>query len=307
MYVIDDKQDSAMSLPAKEIDPKYAKTLSSNLAQLILSTLSKKPSYPKRIAKELNVNEQKIYYHIRKLEKAKIIEITKTENIGGTPANFYSLKEPAFVVKFKDFQHTQHISQPKKEEKTFLEPFIEDGQLKASIIVGSPDPHGPEKARSRDGFYGIDLALFLGTYLNYIPQLNVKLDTETRQEDLQNNLILIGGPVVNTITEKINNTLPIKFIKKENWMLHSTISKKDYHSDTIGIITKIKSPFNPKKSILLIAGKRNTGTRTCIIAFLKHFKEIIKGNSHQPKTFAKIIEGIDMNADGIVDEVEFLE
>tara|TARA_Y100000310_G_C20700703_1_gene829598 strand:- start:1187 stop:2098 length:912 start_codon:yes stop_codon:yes gene_type:complete len=303
MYVIQNNQ----SLPAKELSPEQAKTLSSNLAQLILKTLSENQSYPKQIAKTLQVHEQKIYYHIRKLEKANIIEQTETKIIGGTPAHYYKLKQPAFIIKFKEFQTSQHLTEPKKEEKAFLEPFIEDGQLNASIIVGSPDPHGPEKARSRDGYYAIDLALFLGSYLNYIPQLNVKLDTETRQEDLQNNLILIGGPVVNTITEKINSTLPIKFIKKENWMVHSTISKKEYRSDTIGIITKIKSPFNPKKSILLIAGKRNTGTRTCIIAFLKHFKEIIKGNKHQPKTFAKVIEGLDMNADGIVDEVEFLE
>ena len=306
MFIVENNQ----SLPAKELTPEQAKSLSSKLAQSILKTLSEKPSYPKQIAKHLQVHEQKVYYHIRKLEKANIIQQTETKNIGGTPAHIYKLKQPAFVIKFKEFQPSQHIPSIKeanKEEKAFLEPFIEDGQLNATIVVGSPDPHGPEKARSRDGYYAIDLALFLGSYLNYLPQLNVKLDTETRQEDLQNNLILIGGPVVNTITEKINSSLPIKFIKKENWIVHSTISKKDYRSDTIGIVTKIKSPFNKKKSILLIAGKRNTGTRTCIIAFLKHFKEIIKGNKHQPKTFAKVIEGIDMNADGIVDEVEFLE
>ncbi len=90
-------------------------------------------------------------------------------------------------------------------------------------------------------------------------------------------------------------------------MIHSTISNKDYHSDEIGIIIKTKNPFNPKKYILLIAGKRYAGTRSVIIAFLKHFKEIIKGNNNNPKVFAKIVEGIDKDADGVVDEVEFLE
>jgi predicted transcriptional regulator len=162
MYVIQDDQ----SLPAKELTPNQAKSLSSKLAQSILKSLSHKPTYPKQIAKTLQVHEQKVYYHIRKLEKANIIEQTQTKIIGGTPAHIYKLKQPAFIIKFKEFQTSQHITEPKKEEKAFLEPFIEDGQLNATIIVGSPDPHGPEKARSRDGFYGIDLALFIGSYLN---------------------------------------------------------------------------------------------------------------------------------------------
>ncbi len=307
MYIIQTNQTETVSLPARELEPRDAKVFSSRLAQEILRELSRDPSYPKQLAKKLKVHEQKVYYHIRKLEKAKIIELSKTELIGGTPAHYYTLKQPAFVIKFKDFEHTQRLAEPKKEEKAFLEPFIEDGKLNATIIVGSPDPHGPEKARSRDGFYGIDLALFLGTYLNFIPRLNVKLDTEANQEDLQGNLILMGGPVVNTITEKINAKLPIRFLRQENWAIFSELSKKMYHHDEIGIIIKSKNPFNPKKSVLLIAGKRYAGTRAVIIAFLRHFKEIIKGNKHNPKVFAKVVEGIDLDADGVVDEVEILE
>jgi len=48
--------------------------------------------------------------------------------------------------------------------------------------------------------------------LNSTPDLSVKLDTEIRMEDLENNnLIVVGGPVVNAITEKFNAKLPIKF------------------------------------------------------------------------------------------------
>jgi len=188
-----------------------------------------------------------------------------------------------------------------------LEPFIENGQLNSVIIVGSPDPHGPEKARSRDGFYGIDFALFLGSFLNYIPELNVKLDTEARTEDLDKNIILIGGPVVNTITAKINNKLPVRFDKKNNWAIHSSITDKTYHSDETGIIVRIKNPFNPKKRILLIAGKRHSGTRAVMIAFIKYFNEIIKGNKFNNKITAKVVEGVDLNSDGIVDDIEILE
>jgi len=307
MFVIKKTQKETFSLPIKELSAKQLKHLTSELASKILKEISEIPSYPREIAKKLKVHEQKVYYHIRKLEKARIIEVAKTEVIQGTNANFYKLVEPSFLIKFKEFETTQKIMDIEPQSGHFLEPFIEDGKLNAEIIVGSPDPHGPDKARSRDGYYGIDFALFLGTFLNYIPDLKVKLDTETTSDDLKNNLILIGGPIVNSVTEKINLKLPIRFQKEENWKIYSTISKKSYLSDESGIIVKIKNPFNHKKYILLIAGKRYAGTRAVIIAFLKHFQELSKGNKFNEKIAAKVVEGVDLNSDGIVDDIEFLE
>lgn len=307
MYIINKTKKGISSLPVKELNHKQIKALSSELAQRILDELAKYPSYPMELAKKLKENEQKIYYHVKNLEKARIIEVTKTEIVQGAKTNYYALTQPAFIIKYKEFRTTQKIAEPDEHQKSFLEPIIEDGQLNAVIIVGSPDPHGPEKARSRDGYYGIDLALFLGTFLNYIPSLNVKLDTEARTEDLEKNIILIGGPVVNTITSKINDKLPLRFDKENNWGIISTISNKTYHADETGIIVKAKNPFNPKKYILLVAGKRHSGTRAVMIALLRHFNEIIKGNKHNNKILAKAVEGIDLDSDGIVDEAEILE
>jgi predicted transcriptional regulator len=307
MQVIKKDKRGMSSLPAKEIASRDIKVVGSVLAQAILNELAKQPMYPMELAKKLKVNEQKIYYHIRNLEKVKIISEVRSSIIQGATAHYYALKEPAFVVRFKEFQTTQKIKELEMQPKSFLEPFIEDGKLNASIIVGSPDPHGPEKARSRDGYYGIDFALFLGTHLNYVTSLHVLLDTEVRTEDLQNNIILIGGPVVNTVTEKINNNLEIYFDKENNWRIISTVSKKVYHSDETGIIVKQKNPFNRKKSILVIAGKRYAGTRAVMIAFIRYFDEIIKGNKYDSKIFAKVVEGIDLNSDGVVDDIEFLE
>jgi DNA-binding transcriptional ArsR family regulator len=307
MFVVKKTKNRISSLPAKELNPKQLKSVISELAQAILAELAKEPSYPAELAKKLKVHEQKVYYHIRNLEKARIIDIIKKRNMGGAVANFYEIVEPAFYFKFKPFEESQKIPGVEEEPNNFLEPIIEDGKLNAKIIVGSPDPHGPEKARSRDGYYGIDLALFFGSFLNYVPSLNVKLDTESRTEDLENNLILIGGPVVNTITAKINNKLPIKFDKNNNWNITSSLSNKEYTTDETGIIIKMKNPFNNKKFILLIAGKRYAGTRAVTIAFLKHFNEIIRGNKFNDKVMAKVVEGIDLDSDGIVDEVEILE
>lgn len=307
MNVIDKRQGELVSLCAKELNRTQLKALTSKLAGTILKELAQSPTYPKDLARRLKLHEQKIYYHIRRLEKAGIIEILRTKTIGGTAASIYGLTEPAFVIKYTDFEKTQRIVDSERLPKQFLDPFIDNGKLNAKIIVGSPDPHGPEKARSRDGYYGIDLALFLGTYLNNATKLNVKLDTEVRQEDLQENLILIGGPVVNTITDRINPKLPIRFEQEQNWGIFSTISGKIYHSDETGVIEKVRSPFNPKKSILVVAGKRYSGTRSVMIAFLQRFAQILEGNKFNDKIPAKVVEGIDLDSDGVVDDVEFLE
>ena len=37
------------------------------------------------------------------------------------------------------------------------------------------------------------------------------------------------------------------------------------------------------------------------------FKQIIDGNKYDKKVYAKVVEGIDKDSDGIVDEVEILE
>ena len=303
MFVLDKQKNEVYSLPAKEIKAEDAGTVSSELAHKILNLLAKESMYPIDIAKSLKVHEQKIYYHIRNLQKSGIIKVVKKETRQGATANFYALTEPAFVIKFKELEATSKLGQIKNESE-FLDPFIKDGQLNSLIIVGSPDPHGPDKARSRDGYYGMDLALFLGTFLNYVPKFNVKLDTEVRDEDFQNNLILIGGPVVNKVVEKVNSHLPIKF---QDGNIKSTVSNETYPQDEIGLIVKAKNPFNKDKYILVVAGKRFSGTRAAIIAFLKDFKKITNGNIHNPSIKAKVVEGIDLDSDGIIDDVEFRE
>ena len=302
---MDKQKNEVRSLPVKELKAADAKNVSSALAIKIVKLLTEKAMYPIEVAKALKMNEQKVYYHIRNLEKCGVISIVKEEERQGATAKYYAATKPAFVIKFKDFEPSQNIIQM-KNESSFLEPFIQDGQLNALIVVGSPDPHGPEKARSRDGYYGMDLALFLGTFLNYVPEFAVRLDTETQEKDLrENNLILIGGPVVNKITGEVNNKLPIKFAKEEQWAIKSATGV--YPSDESGLIVKTKNPFNPDKSILVVAGKRYTGTRAAIIAFLKHFKEITAGNIHNKKIAAKVVEGVDLDSDGIIDEVEIRE
>ena len=305
MIVIEQQKQKTYSLEAKEINVELLGSLGSELAQKIVHCIVEKEKYPKQIATELKENEQKIYYHIRNLEKAGIIKVVKQELVRGAMAKFYKIAEAALVVKFKELVQSQKISPTDEKVSRFLNPFIVDGKLNALIIVGSPDPHGPEKARSRDGYYGMDLALFLGTFLNYVPDIKVRLDTETNDADLHENLIVIGGPIVNRVTEKFNKSLPVNFSADKN--IYSKVSKTTYSSDETGLIVKIKNPFNSEKSVLVVAGKRFSGTRAAILAFLKGFSQICAGNKFNSSTTAKVVEGLDLDSDGVVDAVEFRE
>ncbi|NQU78204.1 S-layer protein [Candidatus Woesearchaeota archaeon] len=305
MKVLERKKNKAYSLDAKEIEMGKAGSMSSKLAQRVIGSITDEEKYPKQIAKELKENEQKIYYHVRQLEKAGIIKHTRQKEVHGTIAKLYKIAKPALVVRFKDLVPKQDIPITDEKVAQFFRPFIIDGRLDTRIIVGSPDPHGPEKARSRDGYYGIDLAMFFGTFISHVPEINVRLDTETTREDLKENLILIGGPITNRITHNLNRHLPIQFAPDKN--IYSKISKTSYSSDETGIIVKIKNPYNKEKSILVVAGKRQSGTRAAIIAFLKEFKQIYSGNKFKPHTIAKVVEGLDLDSDGVVDTVEFRE
>ncbi|MBM3232926.1 helix-turn-helix domain-containing protein [Candidatus Pacearchaeota archaeon] len=304
MKVLKQEQSRTLTLNAQEIDSQGSSILGNPIALKILKELHNESMYPKRLAKKMKVHEQKVYYYIHHLEKAKLVKIVKEERLQGIVAKWYSPVSDSFVIPIGSFQESSKI---KEHKSGFLYPFISEGTLNAMILVGSPDPHGPLKARSRDGYFGMDLALFLGTFLTHVPESKVKLDTEVQEKDLeQNNLIVIGGPIVNKVAESIGKRMPIYF-DEEKKGFYSSITKRLYVHEEIGVINKCKNPFNDKKELLYIAGIRNAGTKAAILSFLKDFKDIEKGNQKDSKIFCKVVEGIDLDSDGIVDSIEFLE
>ncbi len=302
--IILNNDNKTFFMDSKKIKLEDIPNVNNEVSKKILKLISKNEMYPKQIAKSIGVHEQNVYYYIKKLEKSGIICVKKQENINGTIANFYGVSSSSFYFNFGEFKESPKLAQ---KESEFLIPFIEKGELNALIVVGSPDPHGPQKARSKDGYFGMDLALFLGTYLNSMPTSRVKLDTEVTQKELEeNNLIVIGGPIVNKVSSEVNSKMKIYF-DEEKKGIYSKVTRKTYFSDEIGFFNKFKSPFNSEKKILLIAGLRNSGTKAAILAFLKHFNEVEKGNEFDGKIMSRVVEGVDLDSDGKVDEVEFLE
>lgn len=290
-------------------NPKALSAFSNELSLRVIKEIAKSPSCPMDIARKLKQHEQKIYYHIRKLEKFGIIKLNSLEERVGATAKIYSLSSPTFSFKVIDDYYTRSVKLKPVEIK-FLNPFIRNGKFDALIIVGSPDPHGKYKARATDGYCVINLTAYLGQFVPNLKFPIYKLDTQVNEKDLEKNLIVVGGPKINIISEKINNMLPIYFNYSEeilDWTIISTLSKKSYKEKEVGVIERLKNPFNENKEILFLSGKGFRGTLSAIIAFTKHLKEVSEGNKYNSEVFARVVKGIDEDGDGIIDEVEFLE
>lgn len=115
----------------------------------IAKLLIDKPMYPAQIAKEINLHEQIVYYHIKQLCNAGIIHEVDKKEIRGTTAKIYSTKNTNFIASIgSKWKPIKTITHEKKEsiEKRFLNQFIsEEGIFNSKIIVGSPDPTAHSK------------------------------------------------------------------------------------------------------------------------------------------------------------------
>ncbi|MBD3312494.1 hypothetical protein GF352_03520 [archaeon] len=124
------------------------------------------------------------------------------------------------------------------------------------------------------------------------------------EKRLNENMILIGGPGTNLVTEKVNQYLPAKF-NEDNYWKSIKSKNNEYTDDTCGLIIKTLNPFNKDKFILLLAGLRVTGTKSCIIALMNQCSELLKG--YDRGSLSRVVKGYDFDGDGKIDGVEILE
>jgi DNA-binding transcriptional ArsR family regulator len=296
-------------------DPEILRCVLNKLSWKILQLLSEKEMYPMEVARKLNVHEQKVYYHIRKLTKAGVIKVVREEEKKGAVAKYYKTSFPAMGVELPfGYQKINRFPVTNIDEKMkqFLSPLIKDGTFDGKIVVGSPDPHGPFKAKARDGHYAAYLTLFLGQLVDLPEDFPIKLDVDVKAEkEESNNLILVGGPGTNLITQEFNEFLPIRFNmmpSEHGFLLGGLVSEKTqkvYTADNIGLIARIANPCNRNKSVIVLAGNKAVGTKACVLALTKFWKKTLKNFSDEQ--FAVVIQGFDLDGDGKVDSIEVLE
>lgn len=297
MKLVNDESKFLLSSILSERD---VKALSQGRME-ILRLMAKSPKYPAEIARELEIPLQLAYYHIKVLEKHGFIEFVDYAEINGGVAKRYRASSESFSVVLSD--NWKEFTAVKSESPKIIAPFVRGGALQGKIIVGSPEPHGKYRARASE-LGVLELAMFIGRYSTFEFPAYV-LDTQFNDKYKSQNLILAGGPKVNTIVAEVNDSLPVKFIIN-NSELHSSFSKKTY-SGNIGAVQLVKSPFSKSASILVVGGINQHGTRAAVMGLVKHHKELDLGNSFSRKSLAKVVEGFDEDGDGLIDAIEILE
>jgi len=298
-------------------DPQKLKMILNRLSWKILVMLSEKEMYPLEIARKLGVHEQKVYYHIRKLAKAGAITVVKEEEKKGAIAKYYKAVSSAFGIElpqeYKTIRKLPLIGIDEQIQNFFKEFIGKDGTFEGKIVVGSPTPHGPFKTSARDGHYAAYLTFFLGQFAKMPEEFAIKLDVDVKVEkEEKNNLILVGGPGTNLLTQELNEHLPIRFNtqpSEQGFLFGGLVSRKTsnvYTVDAVGLIAKIVNPWDDTKRIIVLAGNKAVGTKACVLALTSFWKKTLKGYNVED-TFAKVIQGFDLDGDGKVDSIEVLE
>ncbi|MEM2975231.1 MAG: hypothetical protein QW821_02280, partial [Candidatus Bathyarchaeia archaeon] len=119
-------------------------------------------------------------------------------------------------------------------------------------------------------------------------------------------------PGTNLLTQEVNEYLPIRFNMKASehgFLLGGLVSEKTgkvYTADTVGLIAKIANPWSEKHRIIVLAGNKAVGTKACVLALTRFWKEALK-NFGGETLFATVIQGFDLDGDGKVDTIEVLE
>jgi DNA-binding transcriptional ArsR family regulator len=289
------------------LKPEHLGIFSNELAVRVINELAKQPACAMDIAKRLKQNEQKIYYHLRKMRNAGIVRLNGTEQRFGMTAKFFELVSPVIATKLYEDGHELSDANPANDPviAELFSPFIKDRKLNATVIVGDPYPHGKFDMGSRDGVHLFDLALLLGRFLANVKFLNYKFDTNVNTEDLKDNLILFGEPKVNTIIDKINGDLPVYFDYEKGYEIVSKYTGEVYDAPRVGVVIKTVNPWNKNRKILILTGIGIRGVKAAVIAATQHSDKIVSRSKSE--NVAKIVEGLDKDGDGVIDDVRFLE
>ncbi|NOR85612.1 helix-turn-helix domain-containing protein [archaeon] len=292
--------------------PENMKGLFNDVRWEILKFISEKPAYPANIAKHLKLHEQKVYYHMKQLEKNGLISVVMKKEHSGAQAKYYAPKSHAFALELPGGEETILDNPIKKEHQKFndfFNPLITGGKFNAKIVIGSPDPHGPHQVRARDGHYALDIAAFLGQYAALPKTSVVSLDTDIKSEkNISKNLIVVGGILTNLVAKDINPHMLISF-DETTFPYRKIISKKTdktYTEDNLGVICKSLDPKNGDKHIILLAGNTNWGTKAAIYALTRMTDEIF-ANYNKQDAWGLIVQGFDLDGDGKMDSVKVIE
>jgi hypothetical protein len=119
-------------------------------------------------------------------------------------------------------------------------------------------------------------------------------------------MILVGGPVVNIVTLDLNPHLAVAFDWRQAWRVESSRTRRAYADEHVGLLAKVRNPWNPDKVIVLLSGIHALGTGAAILALTEFAEDALDG--YDPEApFYRIVSGEDRDGDGRLDRVAVLE
>ncbi len=308
-HLIDNSSGKPVGYESVLIPPDKLTALHSRLSLSIIKELASEPGCAMDLARKLEQHEQKIYYHLKKLEDAGIVKQMRTEKRCAMTAKIYSVVSPVVAARIFEGggepvkKKAVHVS-PKV--KKFLEPFIKDGEMNALVVLGDPYPHGEFDYPARGSVHAFDFAMLMGTMLHTTSFPHYKLDTDVTEEDMKKNLILFNSPKANMILHRVNEHLPIRFEGKDEWMITSTYTGKSYDDPRAGLIVKWDSPLEPGKKILVIGGIRTRGVKAAVLALTKYFDKVYE-SVRDDGNLACVVQGLDKSGHKVIDSIRILE
>ena len=282
---------------------------SGKVGQRILALLSSGPKYPAEMARELKAHHQTVYYHIGRLERAGLISRIRSEHIRGGEANLFALASDGYAVEFPvkgEPMPTLKSSSRSKALGRFFKEFFIDGEFDGWVVVGSPLPHGEAGTQARDGHYAVQLGFALGQFVSLPSKFPVKLDVDLRAEKLlTSNLIVVGGPRNNVVAQELNPHLPFKFSQGGFWSAIVDDGGDTHASELDCLVVKIRNPWDPSKTCVVIAGLTGAGTKAAIIGVCNLADVLFE--KYRSGDYAALLRGVDRDGDGKVDSVEILK
>ncbi|MFB6190996.1 MAG: ArsR/SmtB family transcription factor [Candidatus Nanohaloarchaea archaeon] len=298
------RRDTEEIVEAAELDRPAIKALTDDTRREMLQILASSPSYPAEIASRMDLGKQQAYYHFRKLEDAGLIEEDHEEKRSGGVATFYRPSADGYLLDLGSGGRKAMVPPAREGARKFLEPMVEEGRVTGCIVVGSPDEHGRDQVRAKDGHLAGEVGLTLGNY-GKTTDLVTRLDTElVSSGNFGQDIFMVGGVLTNTVTMRFNDAFPASF-STDSFPYHELETPQEsYTEDAIGVVQKAENPEEPGKAIYMAAGIRNRGTQGAIRA-LKDIEELAQGYSSGE--FYRVVRGLDLDGDGSVDDYEVVE
>lgn len=273
------------------------KVLANPLRLAILKLLAQQPRYPAELARELGVDEQLVYYHIARMKRVGLVEEAGLERRRGAVAVRYRLSADGAAFLFREREIGLAVAPSPLLDQLLSRDVV--------IVLGSPEPHGPFRGRGRDHYLAVQLAYAIGASYGSKARLRVALDTDPKLNLSSANLIVVGGPAANMVTARLNDKLPIRFDSERGFALVSRCSGKVYSDDSCGVIELVESEQGG--IALILAGVHLPGTKAAFEALFKLGRKLTEPNAYDGRFIAHVVEGVDADGDGEVDEVAILE